>query len=73
LSAVTFQEKWRVALTLLSQARASGFELTAVVGDNEALMMGKALTECAGGQYQSLIDVRRQSGASSNDARTTER
>jgi len=36
-------------------------------------MMGTALTECAGGQYQSLIDGCRQSGASSNDARNTER
>jgi SRSO17 transposase len=33
--AVTFQEKWRQALTLLRQIRASGFELTAVVGDAE--------------------------------------
>jgi SRSO17 transposase len=34
-SAVTFQEKWRLALTLLRQVRASGVELTAVVGDAE--------------------------------------
>jgi SRSO17 transposase len=33
--AVAFQEKWRLALTLLRQIRASGFELTAVVGDAE--------------------------------------
>lgn len=32
---VTFQEKWRLALTLLRQIRASGFEVTAVVGDAE--------------------------------------
>jgi hypothetical protein len=36
-------------------------------------MMAKALTECAGGQYQSLIDGCRQSGASSNYARQIER
>ena len=30
-----FQEKWRLALTLLRQIRASGFQLTAVVGDAE--------------------------------------
>src|SRR5262245_38629552 len=34
-SAVKFQEKWRLALTLLRQIRASGFEITAVVGDAE--------------------------------------
>jgi len=33
--AVRFQEKWRLALTLLRQIRASGFHLTAVVGDAE--------------------------------------
>lgn len=32
---VIFQEKWRLALTLLRQIRASGFDLTAVVGDAE--------------------------------------
>ena len=32
---VRFQEKWRLALTLLRQIRASGFHLTAVVGDAE--------------------------------------
>jgi SRSO17 transposase len=30
-----FQEKWRLALTLLRQVRAAGLELTAVVGDAE--------------------------------------
>ena len=34
-STVRFQEKWRLALTLLRQIRASGFQLTAVVGDAE--------------------------------------
>jgi SRSO17 transposase len=32
---VRFQEKWRLALTLLRQIRASGFQLTGVVGDAE--------------------------------------
>jgi SRSO17 transposase len=32
---VTFQEKWRQALTLLRQVRAAGFTITAVVGDAE--------------------------------------
>jgi len=32
---VRFQEKWRLALTLLRQARASGLTLTAVLGDAE--------------------------------------
>ena len=32
---VRFQEKWRLALTQLRQIRASGFHLTAVVGDAE--------------------------------------
>ena len=32
---VRFQEKWRLALTLLQQIRARGFQLTAVVGDAE--------------------------------------
>jgi SRSO17 transposase len=32
-SAVRFQEKWRLALTLLRQARAAGFRITAVLGD----------------------------------------
>jgi SRSO17 transposase len=32
---ITFQEKWRHALTLLRQVRAAGFTLTAVVGDAE--------------------------------------
>ena len=32
---VRFQEKWRLAFTLLRQIRASGFQLTAVVGDAE--------------------------------------
>ena len=32
---VRFQEKWRLALTLLRQVRASGCQLTAVVGDAE--------------------------------------
>ena len=34
-STVHFQEKWRLALTLLRKVRASGFQLTAVVGDAE--------------------------------------
>jgi SRSO17 transposase len=34
-TAVRFQEKWRLALTLLRQVRAAGLELTAVVGDAE--------------------------------------
>ena len=34
-TAVRFQEKWRQALTLVRQIRASGFQLTAVVGDAE--------------------------------------
>jgi SRSO17 transposase len=33
--AVRFQEKWRLALTLLRQVRAAGFTLTAVLGDAE--------------------------------------
>jgi SRSO17 transposase len=33
--AVRFQEKWRLALTLLRQIRAAGFEVTAVLGDAE--------------------------------------
>jgi SRSO17 transposase len=33
--AIRFQEKWRHALTLLRQIRASGFHVTAVVGDAE--------------------------------------
>lgn len=32
---VQFQEKWRLALTLLRQVRAAGFHLTAVLGDAE--------------------------------------
>src|SRR5262249_39911405 len=32
---VHFQEKWRLALTLLRQVRAAGLEITAVVGDAE--------------------------------------
>jgi SRSO17 transposase len=32
---VRFQEKWRLALTLLRQIRAAGFEVTAVLGDAE--------------------------------------
>jgi SRSO17 transposase len=31
--AVRFQEKWRLAITLLRQARAAGFRITAVLGD----------------------------------------
>lgn len=34
-TAVAFQEKWRLALTLLRQVRASGFRITAVLGDAE--------------------------------------
>jgi SRSO17 transposase len=34
-AAVRFQEKWRHALTLLRQARAAGFQLTAVLADAE--------------------------------------
>jgi SRSO17 transposase len=33
--AVRFQEKWRLAITLLRQARAAGFRITAVLGDAE--------------------------------------
>lgn len=33
--AIRFQEKWRLALTLLRQARAAGFHVTAVLGDAE--------------------------------------
>jgi SRSO17 transposase len=33
--AVQFQEKWRLALTLLRQIRAAGFDVTAVLGDAE--------------------------------------
>ena len=61
-----------LALTLLRPVRASGFELTTVGGDNEAFKMGKR-SPSAPGQYQSLIDRRRQGGASSNDAWQTER
>jgi SRSO17 transposase len=32
---IRFQEKWRLALTLLRQARAAGFHVTAVLGDAE--------------------------------------
>jgi SRSO17 transposase len=32
---VKFQEKWRLALTLLRQIRAAGFDVTAVLGDAE--------------------------------------
>jgi SRSO17 transposase len=32
---IRFQEKWRLALTLLRQIRAAGFEITAVLGDAE--------------------------------------
>jgi len=32
---IRFQEKWRLALTLLRQARAAGFQMTAVLGDAE--------------------------------------
>jgi SRSO17 transposase len=32
---ITFQEKWRLALTLLRQVRAAGFQVTAVLGDAE--------------------------------------
>jgi len=32
---IRFQEKWRLALTLLRQARAAGFHITAVLGDAE--------------------------------------
>jgi SRSO17 transposase len=34
-AAVQFQEKWRLALTLLRQVRAAGFHVTAVLGDAE--------------------------------------
>src|SRR5205085_3109195 len=34
-SAVAFQEKWRLALTLVRRARAAGLTLTAVVADAE--------------------------------------
>ena len=34
-STITFQEKWRQALTLLRQVRASGFSLTGVLADAE--------------------------------------
>jgi SRSO17 transposase len=33
--ALQFQEKWRLALTLLRQIRAAGFQITAVLGDAE--------------------------------------
>jgi SRSO17 transposase len=34
-AALRFQEKWRLALTLLRQIRAAGFHITAVLGDAE--------------------------------------
>lgn len=34
-AAVPFQEKWRLAITLLRQARAAGLRITAVLGDAE--------------------------------------
>jgi SRSO17 transposase len=34
-ASVRFQEKWRLALTLLRQIRAAGFDVTAVLGDAE--------------------------------------
>lgn len=34
-AALRFQEKWRLALTLLRQFRAAGFQITAVLGDAE--------------------------------------
>ena len=34
-AALRFQEKWRLALTLLRQIRAAGFQITAVLGDAE--------------------------------------
>jgi SRSO17 transposase len=34
-TAVRFQEKWRLALTLVRQIRAAGFRITAVLGDAE--------------------------------------
>jgi SRSO17 transposase len=34
-TSIRFQEKWRLALTLLRQIRAAGFQVTAVLGDAE--------------------------------------
>ena len=34
-ASIRFQEKWRLALTLLRQIRAAGFQVTAVLGDAE--------------------------------------
>ena len=34
-ASIRFQEKWRLALTLLRQSRAAGFQVTAVLGDAE--------------------------------------
>ena len=34
-ASLRFQEKWRLALTLLRQVRAAGFQITAVLGDAE--------------------------------------
>lgn len=34
-TALRFQEKWRLAITLLRQIRAAGFQITAVLGDAE--------------------------------------
>ena len=34
-ASLRFHEKWRLALTLLRQIRAAGFQITAVLGDAE--------------------------------------
>ena len=41
---VRFQKKWRLALTLLRQIRAAGFQITAVLGDAEFGVISSTLT-----------------------------
>ena len=41
-----FQEKWRLALTLLQQVRAAGFHVTAVLGDAELATTPRCVARC---------------------------
>jgi SRSO17 transposase len=73
---VRFQEKWRLALTLLRQVRAAGFQVTAVLGDAEfgdnstlrQLLQRSALTYALG--ISSHLTVFRQGRQQAESVRT---
>jgi SRSO17 transposase len=64
-ASIRFQEKWRLALTLLRQIRAAGFHVTAVLGDAEFGDNATCAARCIDGSCRTRSASRPRSPTSS--------